>query len=149
MQAELLEGVSEQTRQRILEAAHDESFAKGDFMFRLGEPARHFYILGEGRVRLTLGQGERVTYVASSPSELIGWSSLVDNESYTASAECLVPVKVLKIEKAQLDEVLLRDRASGMAFYKNLAAIIGRRLIKCYQATLMVYGSREAKGIAD
>ncbi len=102
MQAELFEGVSEQTRQRILETARDESFAKGDFMFRLGEPARHFYILGEGRVRLTLGQGERLTYVASSPSELIGWSSLVDNESYTASAECLVPVKVLKIEKSAI-----------------------------------------------
>ena len=149
MQAELFEGVSEQTRQRILETARDESFAKGDFMFRLGEPARHFYILGEGRVRLTLGQGERLAYVASSPSELIGWSSLVDNESYTASAECLVPVKVLKIEKTQLDEVLLRDRDSGMAFYKNLAAIIGRRLIKCYQAMLLVYGSREARRIAD
>ena len=149
MQAELLEGVSETNAPADPGSRTRRIVCKGRFHVPPGEPARHFYILGEGRVRLTLGQGERLTYVASSPSELIGWSSLVDNESYTASAECLVPVKVLKIEKAQLDEVLLRDRASGMAFYKNLAAIIGRRLIKCYQATLLVYGSREAKGIAD
>jgi CRP/FNR family transcriptional regulator, cyclic AMP receptor protein len=143
MQAELFQGISETTRQRIMESACDESFVQGDFMFRQGEPARHFFILTEGRIRLTLGQGELLAYVASSPSELIGWSSLVENDTYTASAECLAPVKVLRIEKQQLDEILLRDPASGMAFYKNLAAIIGRRLVKSYQATLSVHGSRE------
>jgi CRP-like cAMP-binding protein len=67
----------------------------------------------------------------------------VDNETYTASAECLVPVKVLRIAKQRLDEILLEDPTSGMAFFKNLAAIIGRRLIKSYQATLSVHGNRE------
>ena len=80
--------------------------------------------------------------MASDPNDLIGWSSLVENETYTASAECLVPVKVLRIEKQRLDEILLQDPASGMAFFKNLAALIGRRLVKSYQATLSVHGER-------
>ena len=143
MQGQLFEGVTEVTRERILASARDASFAPGEFIFRQGEPARHFFILGEGRVRLTLGQGELLAYVASSPSELIGWSSLVENEGYTASAECLGPVKVLMIKKQRLDEILREDPASGMAFYKNLATIIGRRLVKSYQATLSVHGYRE------
>jgi len=130
------------TRQRILESAREESYAQRDFIFRQGEPARHFFILGEGRVRLSLGQGELLAYTASDPNDLIGWSSLVENETYTASAECLVPVKVLRIEKQRLDEILLQDPVSGMAFFKNLAALIGRRLIKSYQATLSVHGER-------
>ena len=135
-------GITEITRQRILESAREESYAPRDFIFRQGEPARHFFILGEGRVRLSLGQGELLAYVASDPGDLIGWSSLVENETYTASAECLVPVKVLRIEKQRLDEILLQDPVSGMAFFKNLAALIGRRLVKSYQATLSVHGER-------
>ena len=143
MQADLFQGISEVTHQRIIASAREASFAQGEFIFRQGEPARDFFILGEGRVRLALGQGALLAYVASSPSELIGWSSLVENESYTASAECLAPVKLLRIKKQRLDEILLEDPASGMKFYKNLAAIIGRRLVKSYQATLSVHGYRE------
>jgi CRP/FNR family transcriptional regulator, cyclic AMP receptor protein len=142
MHAPLFQGITEVTRLRILSSAREETYEQKDFIFRQGEPARHFFILGEGRVRLTLGQGELLAYVASDPDELIGWSSLVENETFTAAAECLSPVKSLRITKKRLDEILREDPASGMAFYKNLAAIIGRRLVKSYQATLSVYGQR-------
>jgi len=143
MHADILQGITEMTRQRILERAREESYAPKDFIFRQGEPALHFCILREGRVRLSLGQGERLAYVASEPGDLIGWSSLVENKTYTTSAECLVHVKALRIQKRQLDEILNQDPASGMVFFKNLAALIGRRLINSYQATLSVQGERE------
>ena len=142
MPAYLFEGITEMTRQRILESAREESYAPKDFIFRQGEPARHFFILGEGRVRLSLGQGELLAYVASDPNDLIGWSSLVENETYTASAECLVPVKLLRVEKQRLDEILLQDPVSGMVLFKNLAALVGRRLVNSYQATVSVHGER-------
>jgi len=145
MQAYLFHGITDAARERIMESAREESYAPKDFIFRKGEPARHFFILGEGRVRLSLGQGELLAYVASEPGELIGWSSLAENQTYTASAECLTPVKVVRIEKQRLDEILVQDPASGMVFYKNLAAIIGRRLVKSYQATLSLYGERESR----
>jgi len=131
------------TRQRILESAREESYAQGDFIFRQGDPARHFFLLAEGRVRLSLGRGGLLAYVASDPGDLIGWSSLVENETYTAWAECLVPVKVLRIEQQRLDEILHQDPASGMVIFKHLAALIGRRLVNSYQATLSVQGERE------
>ncbi len=144
MQAYLFQGIAETTRQRILESARKESYPQGDFIFRQGHPALHFFILAEGRVRLSQGRQELLAYVASDPGELIGWSSLVENETYTASAECLVPVKVLRIEQKQLDEILHQDPASGMIIFKHLAKLIGRRLVNCYQATLSLHGDREA-----
>jgi len=143
MHVRILQGISELTRQRILESAREESYAQRDFIFRQGEPARHFYLLVEGRVRLSLGHEQLLAYVASEPGDLLGWSSLVEYGTYSASAECLVPVKVLKIEKRRLDEILQQDPASGMAVYKNLSAVIGRRLVNSYQATLSVHGERQ------
>jgi CRP-like cAMP-binding protein len=143
MQAYLFQGITEVTRQRILESAREESHAQGDFIFRQGDPAHHLFLLVEGRVRLSQGRRGLLAYVVSDPGDLIGWSSLVDNDAYTASAECLLPVKVLRIEKQRLDEILNQDPASGMVIFKHLAVLIGRRLVNSYQATLSVQGERE------
>jgi CRP-like cAMP-binding protein len=141
----LLRGVSEKIRQKILDAAREEPHAPGNFLFHQGDPAGCFYILREGRIRLGVGQSELLAYVASAPGDIIGWSSLVENEAYTASAECLTPVKVLRIEKNQLDQILQEDPASGMVFFKHVAALVGRRLVKGYRATLSVHGEREQR----
>jgi len=143
MHVRILQGITEFTRQRILESAREESYAQRDFIFRQGEPAGHFFVLVEGRVRLSLGHEQLLAYLVSEPGDLLGWSSLVEYETYSASAECLVPVKVLKIEKRRLDEILQQDPAGGMVVYKNLAAVIGRRLVNSYQATLSVHGERQ------
>jgi CRP-like cAMP-binding protein len=143
MQAYVFQGVNEATRQRILDSAREESYAPGDFIFRRGEPAHHFFILVEGRVRMSVGQGGLLANVVSDPGDLIGWSSLVENETYTASAECLVSLKVLRFEQQRVDEILLQDPASGMVFFKHVATLVGRRLVNSYQATLSVHGERE------
>jgi CRP/FNR family cyclic AMP-dependent transcriptional regulator len=145
LHAQILEGITDATRQRILDCASQESYAPGEFLFRLGDPVLHFFILTEGRVRLSLGREERLAYVDSHPGDLIGWSTLVENERYMGSAQCLVPVKALRIEKHRVEEILLQDPASGMIFFKNLAALIGRRLVKSYQAVLSVQGERESQ----
>ena len=138
----LLQGISDETRRKILATAEEETHAPGEFLFHRGEATRHFFILREGRVRLSVGDTELLAFVAGSPGDIIGWSSLVENGTYTASAECLVRVKVLKIEKRQMDEILNQDPASGMSFFKHLAALVGRRLVKSYRATLSVHGER-------
>ena len=143
MHADILQGISELTRQRILESGSQESYAQGEFLFRQGDPVLHFVILVEGRVRLSLGREGRLAYVTSQPGDLVGWSTLEENERYMGSAECLVPVRVLKIEKQRVEEILRQDPTSGMAFFKTLAALVGHRLVKSYHATLSVHGERE------
>jgi CRP-like cAMP-binding protein len=143
--AYLFEGVNERTRKKILDTAREESHAAGDFLFHQDDPARDFYILEEGRVRISVGPGGLLAHVASDPGDMIGWSSLVGNPTYTASAECLGPVKVSKIEKSQLDKILLEDPQSGINFFKHLAALIGRRLAESYQAALTGHGVQEPR----
>ena len=143
--AYLFEGMHEETRKKILESAVEEAHAPGDFLFHQDDPARNFYILSEGRVRVSVGPQGLLAHVASDAGDVIGWSSLVGNNTYTASAECLGPVKVSKIEKSQLDKILHEDPVSGMTFFKHLAALIGRRLVDSYKATLTAHGEREPR----
>jgi CRP/FNR family cyclic AMP-dependent transcriptional regulator len=143
--AYLFQGMGEETRKKILETATEESYAPGDFIFHQGDSARHFYVLVEGRVRISVGAQNLLAHVASDLGDVIGWSSLLENNSYTATAECLAPVKVLKIADSELDRILQADPASGMIFFKRLAMLIGRRLVKCYKATLSLHGDREPR----
>jgi CRP-like cAMP-binding protein len=143
--AYLFEGIREETRKKILKTAREESHASGDLLFHQDDPALHFYILVEGRVRVSVGAQGLLAHVASDPGDMIGWSSLVGNKTYTASAECLGPVKVEKIEKSQLDKILHEDPVSGMNFFKHLAALIGGRLVDSYRATMAAHGAQETR----
>jgi CRP-like cAMP-binding protein len=144
-EAYLVQGISKPTLQRITEMATEESYPAGAFLFHAGDPADYVYILGAGRIRLCVGEKGHVAYVVSDPGEVVGWSSMVELEEYTSSAECIVPVKVTKIEKSRLLQLLEEDPASGLTFFRHLSKIIGQRLVNCYKATLSVHGRRNSR----
>jgi CRP-like cAMP-binding protein len=139
----LFQGVGKDTLKRISEMANEEGHAAGTFLFHAGDPAEYLYILEAGRVRLRVGEQGYVAYVFSAPGEVIGWSSMVEQEQYSSSAECIVSVKVTKIDKNALLPLLEKDAPSGSTFFRHLASIIGRRLINCYRATVSVHGERD------
>ena len=143
--AYLVQGVSQATLKRIAEIAAEESHPAGAFIFHAGDPADHLYLLKEGRIRLCVGEKGQVAYVVSEPGELIGWSSMAEQEEYTSSAECILPVKVTKIARNELLQELEKDPASGMAFFRHLSQIIGQRLVNCYSATLSVHERRDSR----
>jgi CRP-like cAMP-binding protein len=141
----LFQGLGEQAMAEIARIAVRDSYEKGAFLFRAGDAATHLYILEEGRIRLSVRGTGHFAQIVSEPGDALGWSSMVDRESYTASAECLVPVKVLKLDRDRLERVLEADPAGGLSFYKRLAWLIGQRLTASYGGTLSVYGERASK----
>ena len=106
---------------------------KGTVIFREGDKADYFYTLVEGRVGLTIGEPAREIYIIDKAGEAFGWSSLVDRNYYSASAECVEPSDLLRFEKNDLNEFLLKNVDSAFIFYKRLAGILGNRLIQCYK----------------
>ena len=132
----LFQEVGEQTRREIAQIAANASYSHGAFLFHAGDPAEHLYILEKGWVRLSVARRGLLSHTVSEPGEALGWSSMAGNGVYTASAECLIPVTALKIGKEELNQILERDPASGLTFYRRLAKMIGRRLVASYGATL-------------
>jgi CRP-like cAMP-binding protein len=135
--------INKQTLQRIKEIAVEESYPQAAFLFHAGDAAEYFYVLTEGRVRLCIGEQGHVAYVISDPGDAIGWSSMVGREKYTATAECIAPVKLRKIKRDTLIQLFESDAASGLMFFRRLAGLIGQRLLNCYKAAVSVHGERD------
>ncbi|UCG13757.1 MAG: cyclic nucleotide-binding domain-containing protein [Deltaproteobacteria bacterium] len=131
-QTDLARGMSWEFTNEVYDITTTESFAKGDFLFREGDHAKYFYVLLDGRVRLSMGETGQVVYIVDRPGEAFGWSSLVGREVYSASAECVLASKLLRIDKDELEKILERKPADGMTFFRRLAGILGERLLSIY-----------------
>ena len=116
----------------IMKIAEPVRYETGDSLFQEGDQADNFYILVKGRVKLILGQTGHVVYVVSNGGEAFGWSSLVGRTTYSASAESVIPTKLLKFEKQKLQKAIKEDPANGSVFYKRIAEILGNRLLQSY-----------------
>jgi len=123
-----------------MNSAETESHQAGEMLFHEGDPAGWFFILLKGRIKLSLGQTGRVVYLVSHAGELFGWSSMVGRSSYSASAECMTPTKLLRFDKNRLKEIIQKDAASSATLFQNLAAILGNRLIRSYELNISATG---------
>jgi len=124
----------------IMDIAESESCREGDVLFQEGDQAAYFYILLKGRVKLILGQTGQAVYTVSDAGEAFGWSSLIGRDSYSASAVCVIPAKLLKFERQKLQKAIEKDPVHGTVFFKRIAELLGNRLLQSY--AMIASGSR-------
>ena len=129
---DFLPGLSRDFVMKMTGISVKESHREGDVLFREGDHARHFYILVNGRVRLSIRCTGRVVYTISNMGEAFGWSSLVGRDVYSASARCLIATELFKIDREEFDNIVEADPANGLVFFRSLAGIVGERLINNY-----------------
>lgn len=132
-QADLFGGMSQNFVKEIMSVAEKESHQKGHFLFHEGDPATYFYILIKGRIKLTIGEIGQMVHTVDHAGEVFGWSSLIDRDVYTASAECTKDTMLQKFDRKALQKILEHDPANGLFFFKRLAVTIGRRLLSSYK----------------
>lgn len=135
---DLFKGMGVEVIDEIFQISVVESYSAGDILFKQGDPAHNFYLLEEGEIRLTTGEEGRISFTMS-PGDAFGWSSLADRDVYTATAECKLPSKVIKIETDKLDKIFEKYPAIGLIFFKRLSGVIGERLIRAYNMILSAY----------
>lgn len=131
--AELLRGVSNDFVKAIQAITTKENHEQGIIIFQVGDPASYLYILLMGKVKLIIGERGHVIHTVSRPGEAFGWSSIVGREVYSATAECIAPTTLHKIDRGKLLAIMQKDVASGFIFYQRLASILGSRLLLSYK----------------
>jgi CRP-like cAMP-binding protein len=129
LKSDIFKDLSQEAVNEISEIALEEIHDPGTTLFSAGDLADHFYILVDGRIQINIGKTDRKEYVVRNLGEAFGWSSVVGNNTYTAEAKCLVPTRLLKIYKADLERVFDNHERSGRKFYMSLARQLGQRLI--------------------
>ena len=132
-QSELFTGTSMDFVKKFMDISEMSSHNEGEILFRENDPAKFFFILLNGCVKLSVGQPEQVVYEARRNGEAFGWSSLIGGDVYSASAECMEPTKLLKTDSDRLTQILEADSENGIIFFKQLAATLGNRLLETYK----------------
>ena len=130
--ADLFLGMGKEFVTEAMDISTKISHAEGDYLFHLNETATYFYILLKGKVRLSLGKTGPVVYVAKHPSEIIGWSSIIGRDSYSASAECILPTDLLRFNRHGFLKLLEQNPANEAILFKRLAEMLGNRLLELY-----------------
>jgi len=140
-QSDLLKGLRKDFLKQVMEVAEKETHKGGYILFKEGDPAKQIYILLKGRVSLTIGETSHTVYTVDQAGEVFGWSSLVGRKGFSTTAECKEPTKLLNISVKKLQMLFEKDRANEIIFFRQLAALLGARLIQSYK---MISGAAQA-----
>ena len=131
-QGDLFWGMDKNFVKTAMDISTKENYDEGAAVFTEGDPADAFYILVKGRIKLTLGEQSREVYVAYQPGEIIGWSSLIGRDKLSASAHCLEPTILSRVDRDRFLEILEQYPAEGATLFQRVAAMLGNRLGSLY-----------------
>ena len=100
---------------------------KGEAIIRQGEQGDAFYIIKDGRTKVTVqspeGEGKEVAELG--PGEYFGEMALLVDIPRTATVTALSPLQLLKLDKSDFDEILSRQ----LYVSQDLERVSSRRMI--------------------
>ncbi len=116
----------------------------GDYIFREGEPADHFFLIRQGMVALEmhLPQGSPIVVETLESGDIFGWSWLVPPYRWTIDARAVELVRAIGIDAACLRGKCEADHDLGYEMMKRFMPIFVKRLHDTQLQILDVYGTR-------
>jgi CRP-like cAMP-binding protein len=124
------EGLSDLQLEHVVPLTRLEDLPADGQLLRQGEPATDIHIVVTGRFGLTLGLGghEEQLLLTVTRGEIIGWSALLDQTTWLASAKALKPSSVLVIGGNALRDLCESEHEIGYHVMRNLFAAVAARL---------------------
>lgn len=129
--------------QTVSGCAKNSHFAAGQYLFREGEPADHFYLLRHGRVALELSAAGRhtLTFQTVTEGEIVGVSWLIPPYRWTFDAKALEFTRAIAIDGACLRQKCDANHDLGYDMMKRFLPVLVQRLQATRMQILDVYGS--------
>lgn len=124
-------------------ARHAElrAFPAGEAVIREGDPAEAFFLLAEGRVRLSFDRPEAGTHrfpgrageeilirSIGEPGRTVGWSCMVEPHVYRATATAETDSRLLSWDRPFLRRYAEEHPDFGVAFMERIIWLLGNRL---------------------
>ncbi|HTQ32753.1 MAG TPA: cyclic nucleotide-binding domain-containing protein [Stellaceae bacterium] len=123
--------------------ARNVRFAKGEYLFREGEPADQFFLVRHGRVALELmapGRGP-IRFLTVNAGEIAGVSWLVPPYRWLYDARALELTRAVAIDAACLRRKAEENHDFGYEMTKRFMAMLVQRLHAAQLQILDVYGT--------
>ncbi len=122
-QIPLLKILSAQDRQQILGEMTETRYAKGQYIFREGDPTEYFHIVKEGSVKCVKSSldGKECTLKVLMPGDLFCCdASAFDGASHPGTAQPMGDVSVLRMKKEAYFKMLRRNPDAAMEVIRYL-----------------------------
>lgn len=126
----VLQGLPSAHIELIVGCASNVRFNAGEFIFRAGEPANHFYVVRRGRVSIESFTPHRgaITIETVSDGELLGWSWLIPPYYWHFDARALNLTRAIALDAKCLRSKCDADASFGYELLKRFAQIMEQRL---------------------
>ena len=132
-QCPILKGLSPDERSLFSPLAETESFKTGAIIYRQDTPAEKVYILDQGSVALktVLSAGLEISFeIFKKRGTPFGWPALVEPYRLITTAVCLENTRVISFQGKSLISLFHQNPLLGYIVYRNLCALVARRLIR-------------------
>lgn len=120
--------------EKIGQVAQKKSYKKGDVVYKNGDAAQKFFIVGKGMVSLREfqpGDAVGIAFETRGPGELFGVASLMPTKSYTLTAVCQEDTELYEVDVKGLEELIQWAPSIGYILMKEVARIYFDRYRLC------------------
>jgi CRP-like cAMP-binding protein len=117
-------------------------FDAHDVVFREGDTADSFYLVVSGKLSLELSPTSteyRKQLVSVGPGEMLGWSSLVQNPRFAATAVVVEHSRLVRIDGVRLRAICDEDPKFGYEFMRRTMRALAKRLTETWRQLSYVY----------
>jgi CRP/FNR family cyclic AMP-dependent transcriptional regulator len=122
----LFAGLDDDTAEGLLSRVQAQRYARGEVIFRQGDPADELWLISEGRVKLsrtTADQRETVLAVLG-PGEVFGETCLLEGTPRAATATAIGPATLARVSRDDVDLII----ATHPDVVPQLMQVLARRL---------------------
>ena len=115
----------------LSETAEEVKLEAGDLVYQKGQAAQHLYVVLDGQVslRLPVRKGVSVLVDQLGPGAMFGSCVCMDLPTYTLSAHCNEPSRLLKIDARLLKKLMENDLPMGYAIQTQISKIYFQRYL--------------------
>jgi CRP-like cAMP-binding protein len=126
---EFLQNLGAAHAARLALLAELRECSEGTVLFRDGQPSPFIYFVLSGKVALTIESAAQSKSVQTAGcGDLLGWSPVLGPQPMTATARTLERCRLAAFEACKIRNLCAEDPSFGMAFMKQVAVTLAKRL---------------------
>jgi CRP/FNR family transcriptional regulator, cyclic AMP receptor protein len=146
-------GLDDASVKDLAGCARNKHIRPGEFLFREGDAAEHFYAITHGQIALELFSPNvgALTVATAGDGEVLDWPWLIPPHRWMFDARAMEPTSVVCLDSACLRGKCDADPRLGYQFVQRVAQVMYERLLAARVRLLDLYGSPNASAdrIAD
>jgi CRP-like cAMP-binding protein len=137
------EGMWADHLQIITGCASNVRFEEGDYIFRQGEEANHFFLIRQGKVSKEISppQSEPLIVQTLEEGDILGWSWLVPPYQWKYDARATTMTRAIALDGACLRNKCEHDRELGYELLKRFSLNVSRTLDATILQLMDVYAT--------